>query len=479
MENQAPDASETEIDGASIISNSVLSEVDKEDQNIFYSVVNPAKVNLRLNTIRPLPKGKPIPKRGDLIGSYKYGGKMENVPITAEDVSPPEDEERSISPVHSALDDNNGADDDFIGDDQGEWEQESTEERQDSLLGDDEGIERVDSRNSGEEDPIEIIDEDIAIPARDKIFENRFENVVAGNSPTHSTASNSPRGSTEGDLDASPRERPVKRRNRDEQDEEYEKQEIVLELQSLERQGYKLSREPSMDHSLEYLQRELEKITMTRDREDGTAAISTALKRLAFFTELGNQKLGKFLELDGFSDKFGKDIDNSPAVVDGLYKKYWKRSTSRSPEIQLLFLFIGAIVMTHFGNKFGGMLADKITNENDTHNSRIAGRQKTIPRPEQQPVQPPPQYYPYPPQYVDPYMGNHMYQSVQFGAQPNNYHYQPYNPYQQNPYYYGQAPQQQPQGPIMQQRVLPEQPQNPVETPTPVKQRRTLRGPEQ
>ena len=69
--------------------------------------------------------------------------------------------------------------------------------------------------------------------------------------------------------------------------------------------------------------------------------------------ELANNKIGPFLDLDGWSTQISSDIGKYDHALSKLYKKYWKRKTTTSPELELAFGIIGSMGMHHFRKKMG------------------------------------------------------------------------------------------------------------------------------
>ncbi|MBA3285884.1 MAG: hypothetical protein H0U27_12605, partial [Nitrosopumilus sp.] len=191
-------------------------------------------------------------------------------------------------------------------------------------------------------------------------------------------------------------------------DEALEKQEFLHDIFALRKEGIECTleknREP-MSYSLEYLTLERENMMSRRHKQISKQRIIKNLKYLGVGAEYLNERTGKFLLLDGLADAFGEEVDNSPMLIDGIYKRYYKTTSEDSIEWQLAVLFIGTVISVHAGHMFGTMK----TQEKDTPNDRVA------PKPE--PVVPPgvpPQanmYYGYPNQYNNypPQYGYPMY----------------------------------------------------------------------
>ena len=71
--------------------------------------------------------------------------------------------------------------------------------------------------------------------------------------------------------------------------------------------------------------------------------------------ELTNNRVGPFLDLDGWSATVSSDINKYDNALSKLYKKYWKRKTSTSPELEIAFGIIGSMGMYHFRKKLNSV----------------------------------------------------------------------------------------------------------------------------
>lgn len=222
--------------------------------------------------------------------------------------------------------------------------------------------------------------------------------------------------------------------------EEREKQALLLELNRLSGMGVKLTRDFTMKDRLSDIQYEYERHNMNMEAVSGTSMIKDGLKFLATLVHIGNDKLGPFLDLKGFVESFCKSIDQQDAAVQGLYRKYWKKSNS-SPEMTILFTFVGALLMTHAKNRYGSTF--------------FKGGSKDKPKPNKQttpsrdlPYAPPSQQNPYEnygpygaPPFAPPHGPHYPYNphgpQGPYSGQYNPYPYNPHNPSYATPHYYG------------------------------------------
>ena len=165
------------------------------------------------------------------------------------------------------------------------------------------------------------------------------------------------------------------------EEENREKQSYLLELDKLKQLNRKPTREYSMADSVSDIKYEVERLNINTQTVEGITTIKTYLKVFGTLVDIGNKQLdfgkGPILDLDGFVDKWSETVDTQNTAIEGIHRKYCKRGTGSSPEMSLIFAFLGALVMTHAKNKYGYMLfgagppgaADNSNNDNNSNSS--------------------------------------------------------------------------------------------------------------
>ena len=66
--------------------------------------------------------------------------------------------------------------------------------------------------------------------------------------------------------------------------------------------------------------------------------------------EMINTQFG-FLELDGWAAEVCSDMDKYDNALGRIYRKYWRRGTQNSPEMEIALGLVGSIGMYHFKNR--------------------------------------------------------------------------------------------------------------------------------
>ena len=108
--------------------------------------------------------------------------------------------------------------------------------------------------------------------------------------------------------------------------EAHEKQGYLLELEKMRRQGVNLTKQYSMDDSLEDVQFEYHRQQLNLDTVNTVSFMRDAMRLGITSVELLNNRAGPFLDLDGWSQEVLRDPARYDHALERLYKKYWRRS---------------------------------------------------------------------------------------------------------------------------------------------------------
>jgi hypothetical protein len=130
-----------------------------------------------------------------------------------------------------------------------------------------------------------------------------------------------------------------------------EKEGLLLELQMLEKQGiYKPSRTLTMNDSIEELQFQVDRANSIFSAQQAVDFAKTGIRVGSLALEKGLGRLGLGV-LDGFSNNLCKDMNKFNRPLTRLYRKYWRRSGGlTSPEVELLIVVLGSMLITVAGN---------------------------------------------------------------------------------------------------------------------------------
>lgn len=126
----------------------------------------------------------------------------------------------------------------------------------------------------------------------------------------------------------------------------------ISQLKRLEKRGLHASRRYTMDHNLDDIRSEVQRIKQEIAIDSAIETARNTLITVATGIEHTNAYLGWGFELSGWSRFVAGDVQQSKydAILEELYEKY-KNTLSVSPEFKLLFMFGGSALMFHINKK--------------------------------------------------------------------------------------------------------------------------------
>ena len=126
-----------------------------------------------------------------------------------------------------------------------------------------------------------------------------------------------------------------------------EKRTVLMDLQQLKIvHGVVLTKEWTMRDRLEDMMLEMRRHTLALDERSNVNMMRDGLKFLATGIEVVNQRLG-LLDLEGWSTEVCRDIGKHDANLSRIYRRYWRRSTSSSPEVEIAMSLAGSMGFFH------------------------------------------------------------------------------------------------------------------------------------
>ena len=134
--------------------------------------------------------------------------------------------------------------------------------------------------------------------------------------------------------------------------ENYEKQQMILDLQRLRSHpGIVLSREWSMEDDIEDISFELKRLTLQVDEVNNVAMMRNGLQLACTGIEMMSKRYN-ILDLDGWSSEVCRDMTRYDRGLGRLYRKYWRRSTASSPEADIGISLVSSMAMFHLRRTF-------------------------------------------------------------------------------------------------------------------------------
>lgn len=126
--------------------------------------------------------------------------------------------------------------------------------------------------------------------------------------------------------------------------------EYFRKLELLKKKGVKLTKEYTMESSLDEMQGEYEMIIAEKEKGNSVKFQGKMMMALVTGLEYLNNKFDPFdLKLDGWAESVGENIDDYDEIFTELHEKY-KSKAKMAPELKLLFQLGGSAVMLHMTN---------------------------------------------------------------------------------------------------------------------------------
>lgn len=137
-------------------------------------------------------------------------------------------------------------------------------------------------------------------------------------------------------------------------DERMEKQGYLIELRRMQARGVQLSRRFTESDSLEELEFEVAKQNAAISTENSVSFMRDMLRLVITGLEIGNNKLGPFLSIDGWAEATTQDMHRYDHALERLHRRYFRKQ-QMSPIMEMGWLLLGSLAMWHFKSKFLGV----------------------------------------------------------------------------------------------------------------------------
>lgn len=173
------------------------------------------------------------------------------------------------------------------------------------------------------------------------------DDMMSGDDATQSSESGSGRSYSDSDSETiATYEQPRKSY----EEIQKEKQQILFELDRLQKQGFPPSKKYTMASQYEDMVYERDKLKKQRDTEKSIKFSRKALMMVVSGIEFLNGKFDPFdVKLDGWSEKVMEDITDYDEIFEELHEKYGE-SVKTAPELRLLLTLAGSGFMFHLTN---------------------------------------------------------------------------------------------------------------------------------
>ena len=163
-------------------------------------------------------------------------------------------------------------------------------------------------------------------------------------------------------------------------DSDHERQSLLFDLRQLEAKGVKLSRNFTLNDSIDDMTIELKRQILMLDERSNISMMKNGMRIALSGIELLNTRLN-LLDLEGWSSQACTELENHDQNLAKIYRKYWRRSTSSGPEMDIVMSLVGSMGSYHMKRT---MTRSMMRRSSGGNASRVSARSRppTVPSPE-------------------------------------------------------------------------------------------------
>jgi hypothetical protein len=148
----------------------------------------------------------------------------------------------------------------------------------------------------------------------------------------------------------------------------------------LEAKGVRLSRTFTIEDSVDDMTVELKRQILVLDERSNVSMMKNGLRIALSGIEIINTRLN-LLDLEGWSSQACSELERHDQSLAKIYRKYWRRSTSNSPEMDIAMSIVGSMGAYHMKRTMTrGMM--RSGESRTARPTRTSGRARNVPSPE-------------------------------------------------------------------------------------------------
>lgn len=129
-----------------------------------------------------------------------------------------------------------------------------------------------------------------------------------------------------------------------------EKQNVLMDIERLKMQGIHFSKQYTIHDSIEDMQYEIRRHMLHIEEMNNMNMMRDGMRMMCTGIEMLNGKL-KLMELNGWSQDVCADMNKYDTALSKIYRKYWRKSHSVAPELEIAMSILTSAGMYHFKKK--------------------------------------------------------------------------------------------------------------------------------
>ena len=158
-----------------------------------------------------------------------------------------------------------------------------------------------------------------------------------------------------------------------ESEDEDAKRTVLLDIANMEKRGISMTKKWTMNDRLQDMLLEVRRHVLAEDEERNVNSMREGLRFVISGIELVNNRLG-LLDLDGWSGQVSKELGKHDANLSRIYRKYWRRSSSRNPEMDIVTSIIASMGMHHMKRVMAKQVLGQVTRTPQTTKKPVVRR---------------------------------------------------------------------------------------------------------
>lgn len=134
-----------------------------------------------------------------------------------------------------------------------------------------------------------------------------------------------------------------------------EKQNVLMDIERLKLQGITFSKNWTIDDRLEDMQYEVRRHMLHIEECNNMNMMRDGMRMICTGIEMVNGRM-HLLELNGWASEVCADMSKYDPALSKLYRKYWRRTQSSSPEMEIAMGVLTSMGMYHFKKKLSSRM---------------------------------------------------------------------------------------------------------------------------
>lgn len=125
---------------------------------------------------------------------------------------------------------------------------------------------------------------------------------------------------------------------------------------------------------------EIRRITLALDEKANVNMMRDGMRIFVTGMEMVNNRIG-LLDLEGWSSEVCRDLNKHDPNLARIYRKYWKRSTSTTPEVDICLSLVGSMGLFHMKRSISKQMVQGVREERPGRGFSRAPRRRRDPTP--------------------------------------------------------------------------------------------------